>query len=420
MIPQTDLFFPENFSTAHYDAAITRLTPTLAQIESDMQSNRLPILSVAARSDDLMALRPLAQKFRGFRDIVILGTGGSSLGAKSLYSLVDCGFGPPSGTPKLHFMDNVDPHRFASLLRSIDPAQTGILAISKSGSTAETLCQFHIAANWIGADRCRSQLIVITEPGGNILRGLAESLGAIILDHDPKIGGRFSVLSNVGLLPALIAGIDAEAVRGGASAILRENLQSSNGGSAVRGAAMAATLNRHHHVSQCVLMAYCDRLTVFVDWYKQLWAESLGKNGIGITPVGAIGTVDQHSQLQLYLAGPRDKFLTLIGVAADESTLLVNSIGRKDDRLHYMYGRGMGALFNAEFDATVTSMRNQSLPLRVMRFDKLDAAAMGGLLMHFMLETILTAELLGVNPYDQPAVEEGKALTREFMAKRRA
>ncbi len=163
-------------------------------------------------------------------------------------------------------------------------------------------------------------------------------------------------------------------------------------------------------------MPYVDRLADFGLWYRQLWAESLGKNGTGTTPIRAVGTVDQHSQLQLYLAGPADKMFTVVMLDCAGTGATVDAGLAADEALGYLRGRTMGDLMDAEQRATAETLARNGRPTRLIRLASLDEAVMGGLMMHFMLETIISAHLLGVDPFDQPAVEEGKVLTRRYLA----
>jgi glucose-6-phosphate isomerase len=169
-------------------------------------------------------------------------------------------------------------------------------------------------------------------------------------------------------------------------------------------------------LSQTVLMPYVDRLAAFGLWFRQLWAESLGKDGSGTTPIRALGTVDQHSQLQLYLGGPRDKLYTLITVSSAGVGRLVERALAEDERLGYLVGSSLGDLLDAESRATYETLARHGRPTRLIALDRLDEEGLGALFMHFMLETILTARLIGVDPFDQPAVEEGKVLARRYLA----
>lgn len=403
--------------------ALAQAAPALEHLRAWQADGSLPLLRLPARRDDLPACRELAEAFRArFDDVILLGTGGSSLGGQTLYRLVERGFGPPSGSPRLHFMDNVDPDTFAAMTAVLDPAKTGLIAISKSGSTAETVTQLLVLLPWlrdgVGEARLSVHVAAVTEPKDNSLRRLAERYGLPCLDHDPQVGGRFSVLSVTGMLPALLVGLDVEALRDGAGQVLDATLATRDPRDAAPalGAAVQIGLQREHGVATSVLMPYVDRLDCFGLWYCQLWAESLGKDGFGTTPIKARGTVDQHSQLQLYLAGPQDKLFTLMLLEVAGQGDAVDPALLEDPGLAYLKGRSLGDLLDAMGRATAATLIRNHRPTRLFKLERLDEAVMGGLLMHFMLETIVAAAILGVDAFDQPAVEEGKVLARQYLA----
>ncbi|HEX9789174.1 MAG TPA: glucose-6-phosphate isomerase [Kiloniellales bacterium] len=389
-----------------------------------VESGKLPALGVAAGMDDLAPLRAMAEDWRRrLRDVVVLGIGGSSLGGQCVTALSDRGFGPAGDGPRLHFLDNVDPHTQAALLGAVDLKRTGVIAISKSGGTAETmaqaLCVLPALAAAVGRKNMPAHAVAITEPKPSPLKSLAERHGLPCLDHDPGIGGRFSVLSLVGMLPAMIAGLDAAAVRRGAHDTLRATVDAARveDSAPATGAAIAVALLHERRITQNVLLTYNDRLATFGLWYRQLWAESLGKDGTGMTPIRAMGAADHHSQLQLYLAGPRDKSFTIVMpetarqgpvMAADEA----RAVGADS-----LAGHAYGDLLDAAARATAATLTRHGRPVRRLVIDTVDEATLGALFMHFMLETIIAADLLGVNAFDQPAVEEGKVLTRDYLAK---
>ncbi|HUA54653.1 MAG TPA: hypothetical protein VMB81_20915 [Candidatus Sulfotelmatobacter sp.] len=402
-------------------AALQRRTQAgIDALAAAKRDDALPLLNLPERTDDLERLTELARDFRDrFDDVIVLGTGGSSLGAKTLLALADRGFGPAPGAPRLHLMDNVDPVTFADLEAATDPTRTGLIVISKSGSTAETLLQFMTlwprlegALGRAGAARA---VVAITEPADNPLRRLAGRIGAVVLDHDPKIGGRYAVLSLVGLLPALIGGLDAAAVRRGAAAVWRALIAQGPDSPPAVGAALAVAA-AEAGLNQTVLMPYVDRLGWFGFWFRQLWAESLGKQGRGTTPIRALGTVDQHSQLQLYLGGPRDKLFTLITAPSAGVGRVVARAAIDDPALAYLADHSLGDLLDAEARATYETLARNRRPVRLVALERLDEEALGELFMHFMLETMLAAHLIGVDPFDQPAVEEGKVLARKYLA----
>jgi glucose-6-phosphate isomerase len=415
---------PGGLPRAAYESLLEATRPAIGTLRQRHADGSLPLLRLPAEKGDLVPLKEVADRYRSaFADIFVLGTGGSSLGGKSLCELA----GPapvPDKTPRLHFLENVDPHSFDALTAAIDPARTGVIVISKSGGTAETLTQLYCCLNWLaaaaGKDALSKHVTAIVEPGDSVLRRLASSLGFQTLDHDPKIGGRYSVLSLVGLLPAMIMRLDAAAVREGAAGVMGDVLTKDDMGAIAPavGAAISVGLAQECGASMSVLFPYIDRLASFALWYRQLWAESIGKNGKGTTPLCAMGTVDQHSQLQLYLDGPPDKMYTVImGDPAGKGPVIDTALF-DDDALSPLRGRHMGDLLDACQRATAETLVAKGRPVRVMRIASVDERAMGALMMHFMLETIIAAHLFGVDPFDQPAVEQGKVLARHYMEAR--
>ena len=238
-----------------------------------------------------------------------------------------------------------------------------------------------------------------------------------MLDHDPGVGGRYSVLTNVGLLPAAIAGLDIVAVRRGAARALAPLLAGAEPAQvpAAAGAALSVALNAAGARPMTVLMAYADRLQRFTHWYVQLWAESLGKDGKGTTPIAVLGPVDQHSQLQLFIGGPRDKLFTIVTIAPGGRGPRIDAALAAIAGEPGFGGKTIGDLVAAQGRATAETLARNGCPVRTLHLDRLDEESMGELLMHFMLETIVAARLMGVDPFDQPAVEEGKVLAKQYL-----
>jgi glucose-6-phosphate isomerase len=413
----------KGLSRAAYAKTLAACSPALDRLRQWQKDGSLPLLRLPHARADLAEPRRHAERLRqNFANVVILGTGGSSLGGQTLVALADLGFGPRPNTPKLWFMDNVDPATFSEMFARLDPDATAVVAISKSGSTAETLTQLLATIDWFtahfGENTVHEHIVAVTEPRDNVLRRLAARHRIPTLDHDPKVGGRFSVLSLVGLIPAMVAGLDVEKIREGAADVLDETLAAREPALSAPavGAALSMALAQEQGLHNTVLMPYVDRLGYFGLWFRQLWAESLGKGGKGTTPIRAMGTVDQHSQVQLYLDGPADKMFTVVltGTQGQGARIDAHAIGPEQE-LGYLSGRTIGDLMEAEARATIEAIARNGRPVRVLDVPKIDECSMGALLMHYMLETIIAAQLLGVDAFDQPAVEQGKVLTREFL-----
>lgn len=388
------------------------LDDTLAFLKSAEARQEWPFLFVSEEKEDLQILSDSLKHFQDFDDVLMVGTGGSSLGGQMIYEISS------QHKPKLHFIDNVDPHTFTQKIDRLDLKKTGAVVISKSGTTSETLCQFMCLLTRY--EKCVNDLsknfLIITEPGTRPMRVLAERYNLPCFDHDPKIGGRFSVLSNVGMSAGLLAGVDVQAVRKGATQVLEQALTEKNilEIPAVKSALLNHALHEAGHTIS-VMMPYSDRLRFFTKWFVQLWAESLGKQNIGNTPIHALGTVDQHSQLQLFLDGPRDKAFTIITTDTFDRGEQIAPQFNTIEGLGYFEDTSMGDLFYAHQEATVATLKHNDCPTRSLHIGTLNEESLGALTMTFMLETIFMAALMGINAFDQPAVEEGKVRMKEFM-----
>ena len=411
-------------------AALTRAERALEWLRTRHADNGLPLLRLPEIRGDLETIRDTARQLADrATDIVILGTGGSSLGGQTLAQLA--GFAVPGvgllrPPPRLHFIDNLDAHTYAELLARLPHATTRFVAISKSGGTAETLMQTIAALSALKEAGLQTRIpdlfLGISEPAKsgkkNGLRDLLGKFRVPMLDHDPGVGGRYSALTNVGLLPAAMLGLDVGAIREGAGLALAPVLSKKPAAQvpAALGAALSVALAESKGKSISVLLAYCDRLQRLTHWYVQLWAESLGKNGKGTTPLAALGPVDQHSQLQLFIAGPRDKLFSVVTVgAAGQGPRIDGELAKLAGEPGFS-GKTIGDLVAAEGSATAETLTKNGCPVRTIHIDRLDEESLGELMMHFMLETIIAAHLLGIDAFDQPAVEEGKVLAKKYLA----
>ncbi len=413
-----DLAFPRAEDRATFDDVLAEAEVALGWLREAHARGTLELLQIPGRHDDIVAAQAAADPWAGkTSDVAVLGIGGSSLGGKALAELVPFG---ALHSPRVNFFDNADPFTFAAALASFDLKTTRFVAISKSGGTAETLSQTLAAAAAIegaGGQSLGDHFIVVTEPRPSALKKFAESIACPTLDHPLGVGGRYAVLTVVGALPALLLGLDAGALREGAARVVENMLSASAARDvpACAGAALHHALARAGQLRDTVLWSYADRLKTFGPWWRQLWAESLGKQGQGSTPVAALGPVDQHSQLQLFLDGPGGALYTFVttdmaGRGPQIPAARADALG-----LSYLSGRHIGDLVAAEARATAETLARRGRPVRQIHVPTLDERAFGALFMHFMLETIVMGRLMGVDPFDQPAVEEGKVLARQYL-----
>ncbi len=414
---------------------LTLLTPRFKALEEQAQDGSFAHFRILGETADIEETRAAYDKLaEGADTILILGTGGSSLGGQVLAQLGGWsipGDDGPSGKPhpRLRFYDNLDAHSFMRGLSILDIPKTRFIVISKSGMTSETIAQTLTAFKFI-EDAGHAALIPqiflgVTEPGMkgifNGLRSLFAARGIPMLPHSTEIGGRYSAFSVVGLLPAFARGLDVAAFRAGGREVV-EQLSTATMPEehpAAVGAAVAIGLAKDLGVTNSVMMPYSDRLERFGAWYVQLWAESLGKRGEGTTPVATLCPVDQHSQLQLFMDGPPVHFMTVLRVdpakGEDEGLTIPPALAAEAGAQH-LAGRSIGDLVQAQQKAIVDALEKAQRPVRTVDLPRLDERALGALMMHFFIETILAADLLSVDPFDQPAVEVGKRLTRAYLA----
>ena len=372
-------------------------------------------------------LKALSENFRdSFEQVVVFGTGGSTLGGKTIYSAckhlnIDKNFNKPN-KPTIIFFENIDPYSFEGLFQRFDPKKTGLIFCSKSGETPETIAhlllsieEFKRVKNGIDIGK---HFITVTQPGKNSIRTISMDNEIVTIDSPSKLGGRFSAFSVNSLLPAMIAGLDVIKFREGGKSVVDQIRQTKLDGiiEPASGAALAVGLSSTKGKCMSVIMTYVDRLEDLGKWYRQLWAESLGKDGKGSTPINALGTIDQHSQLQLYLDGPKDKWFSVISINTENTGPQFPDILIDTDDLDYLKGKKLGDLMAAEQKATIETLYKNLCPVRTFNLSKLDEFSLGSLMMHFILETLISAELMNINPFDQPAVESGKVLTRNIMS----
>jgi glucose-6-phosphate isomerase len=424
---------PGGVPTATVENAGDAFARAMAVFDERRGRGELGFLDLPSAHESTQQIRQFAEGAgQAFSDIVVLGIGGSALGPIALRSALrsirwnELGDEARDYFPRLHVLENVDPVTISELLNRIELGRTLFLVVSKSGGTAETMAQYLVVrGRLIDAlgDDFRRHLVFVTDPEKGSLRRIAREESIPALDIPANVGGRFSVLSAVGLLPAALVGIDIAALMAGAGDMaehcaareLRRNP-----------AAMYATLQWLSHTQRSlgthVIMPYSDNLRDLGDWFVQLWAESLGKTRpdgttVGPTPIPALGATDQHSQVQLFMEGPLDKTVTFIAVGARTTDIEIPRLHPDIPELAYLGGHSLGELLDIERQATAGALARRGRPNMTITLDALDAWHVGSLLMMLAIATVIGGALYDVNPLDQPGVELGKRYTYAMLGR---
>ena len=422
---------------AGYEKKIAEACDVIAKKREDGVNTYTAWMDLPYSQDDVVNdIKKTADEIKfKFDNFVVLGIGGSALGPIAVQQALnhiyynDLSKEARNGCPRLYVIDNVDPERMSALFDVIDIEKTMFNVITKSGSTSETMSQYLLVRDMLIeklGDNYVNNIIVTTDAEkGNLAKICKQEKFKKFIVPD-GVGGRFSELCPVGLLPAAVCGIDIDAMLKGAAhmdEICKEKNMYKNP-AAMFAVQQVIAMNRGKNIS--VMMPYADSLKYIADWYAQLWAESLGKkydnDGVvvnkGQTPVKSIGVTDQHSQVQLYTEGPSDKVITFIGVGNYRTRVEIP--GGYDDipSLSFLKGHTFNELILTEQSATEYAINASQKWSRTITLSKLNANTLGQLLYFFEMETAFAGELLNINAYDQPGVEEGKNATYALMGRK--
>ena len=380
---------------------------------------------------DVMAY---AESVRGrFQNVVVLGIGGSALGNRALHSALNGPFHdlePPAGKPRLYVLDNVDPEYIAEFLEHIDLRASLFNVISKSGGTAETMSQFLVLRERLiavlGEEVHKEHMVITTDESKGVLREIVTREGYRSFVVPDGVGGRFSVLSPVGLVSAALVGIDVpELIAGAAEMDQRCRSTDMDANPALMHAALQHLLHNEKGKPIAVSFVYSQRLAYVGDWYAQLLGESIGKRlstsgeevFVGPTPVRAIGVTDQHSQVQLYVEGPFDKWFTLIGVDQPAGDVELPLAFEDLEGVAYLGGRRLSELFLAEREGTRIALTEAKRPNCSLQLEKVDARALGELIVMLQVSVAVMGEHYGIDAFDQPGVEAGKVAAYALMGR---
>ena len=400
-------------------------------LDEQRRSGKLGFFDLPDQTRQAKKLQALAKSWRGrYDNFVVVGIGGSALGNIALQTALRhpnwnlLSSEQRKGWLKVFVPDNVDPTLVAGLLDTLDVRKTVFNVVSKSGTTAECLANYFIFKSAlekkVGKARAAKQIVFTTDPDKGYLREAGRKEGILTLDIPPNVGGRFSVLSSVGLLSAAAAGIDIAGLLAGARK-MRERCETTDMGR--NPAALYAWTHKLFYQNGRrihVMIPYSNELKDMADWFRQLWAESLGKTLdrkgrkvlVGPTPVKALGATDQHSQVQLYIEGPQDKLITFLSVGKFGGDVRIPSYDG-----HYLSGKTLGALLKAEERATRAALTKAGRPNLTVSIPNVSPGSVGELIFLFELATAYSGEFFDLNAYDQPGVEEGKVLTYALMGR---
>lgn len=421
----TDVIGDHGLGARAYDAIQDSLEAARSRVVSDWKSGKLGFMGCP--DADTQPVTRWAKEITAddrFRTQVVFGIGGSSLGARAvLESAVE-----PMNGLETHFSENMDPVSFGRLIHKLDLEHTLFVVITKSGSTVETMSKFWWAwqhVREVAGEHVARHFVAVTDPEKGSLRQMATELGIQTFDVPQNVGGRFSVLTPVGLLPLALAGYPIGRLMEGAKRARDRAVEAPLEKNALLRCAADHALLLRSGYTQTVMMAYSDLLGPLVEWFCQLWGESLGKAKnragevveTGLTPIKALGVVDQHSQIQLYAEGPRDKHVTFLEVEDFGHDVRIPDASGLPDTLSHLAGKSLSAIMEAELVGTRRALEEAGRPTSRWIFESITPEAVGAFLMSWEFVTAVVGELLDINAFDQPGVELGKKMAHGLLGR---
>jgi len=397
-----DNFFKNYFiDLSKYNKNLKKTKKVFSSFIVDLKNNQIPLLKSYEKNYEFDFSATTVKKFSKYRNIVVIGMGGSILGTKSIYSFLKKRI-----KKEVFFFDNLDLNLSLKYKKIKNLKNSCFIIVSKSGDTLETITNLGII---LSENLLKNKLIIITEITDNALMAIANKYHAEIIEHKEFIGGRYSVLSETGMFPAALMGLNLMKFKNLKRLINNKNFISS----LIQNVASIHTLNSKK-INNSVILNYDSSLNDLGYWYQQLVAESLGKQGKGINPILSFGPKDHHSLLQLYLDGPKDKFFTFFNSSKRENKLKV-ARGIIPNNMGFLINKNLEFIINAQCNATKNIFKLKKIPFRQITFTKKNEDELGEIFTFFVLETILLSRLMNINPFDQPAVEQVKIETKRFL-----
>lgn len=410
-------FYPESKLNSKWSEATT-IQENWKSFLKTIDDPSTGFFHVTNRDELLNSCTEIYEKFQSRKNFIQIGIGGSSLGPEMLVSALG------DGQKRFEFINNIDPDFIHKQLKELKPSECLFYFVSKSGSTAEMSAAMAIIVNWLNENGIEekdfaSYFVFATDPKKSYLLDLGRQWGVTCLEVPSNVGGRFSVLTPVGFLPALFAGIDPSELIQGANDYKKAILNTDLSQNILIQAANFVMNLKDEGMNQTVLMPYSSRLRDLSFWFVQLWAESLGKKldqggETGLTPIPSYGATDQHSQVQLFMEGPRDKVIFFVEVEnfTNDYSLKTNI---DSPSLKKLAPFSLSNLMDAQFNGTLKAMEQSKRPYMKMSIERVDAHNLGQIILFFECLTVLTGRMLGINPFDQPGVEAGKVNAIEWL-----
>jgi glucose-6-phosphate isomerase len=383
----------------------------LDKVLKHIEEHKYGFVNMVSVEDYITECETILDQIHWADTLVVVGIGGSDLGGRAIQNALQ----PIDPQMRVIFFgDTTDPTEFDTLLREIELPTTVINIVSKSGQTVETMAQYLYFQNLYQARHSdwTKHFVFTTDPKSGLLRQEADKYGIQTLTIPEDVGGRFSVLSPVGLFPALAMGIDIEELLEGANVAVEETVKFGPESVAFQ-LAWNQYLFFNQEIYSVVCMPYSARLNEFARWFRQLWAESLGKDEVGVMPIQAYGPADQHSQLQFYTQGAFLASILFIRVSDHRSSHIIENV--EIPELSFLAGKDFADIINVEQSAVVQSLTNAGRPSSTLEIDQVDADTLGEMFMTFELAVTFLAELLQINAFDQPGVEDSKHIIHQML-----
>jgi len=401
MLKKTDFFKNSFIKSKKYKANIKKTKNIFNSFIKDLKNNKIPLLESYQKDYDFDFSKDQVKKFSKYKNIIIIGMGGSILGTKSIYSFLK-----KKIKKEVFFIDNLDINLISKFKKNKNLKNNCFIIVSKSGNTIETVANL---ASIFSPNLLMNRLVIITEITDNALISIANKYNAEVIEHKKFIGGRYSVLSETGMFPASLMGLNISKFKNLNKLIKNNNFVST----LIQNVACIYTLNQKG-LRNSVILNYDSNLNDLGYWYQQLVAESLGKNNKGINPVLSFGPKDHHSLLQLYLDGPKDKFFTFLNSKEKNNNFRIHK-SIIPNNMNFLKNKNLKSIIDSQCNATKKIFEIKKIPFRQINLGKKNEENFGEIITFFVLETILLSYLMEVNPFNQPAVEQVKIETKKIL-----